>query len=889
MRTIFATSAHICHPERSEGSLSHSTEILRCAQDDILAFWSSRLSPPSLLLALLLAIPFLLSPASAHAFSSTRASRFLPSASSITLQIDPGFNGRYRDGDWVPIHITLRNNGADFNGTLSTRNTLSPIVQSAGFTASPISRYQQAIKLPHGAQQEITIYLPLYTFFGTASIEVHLLDAHGKVIQSQSATLHALNQEDIFVGLLSDQTPGFGPLQALALPAQSGSVLVQFLNAQTLPDMAAALANFNLIVLDNFTTASLSHQQMIALATWVNQGGALVEIGGSHWRRTLNSLPTNLLPVSIYGTSTLPTGTRLLPVDGPAAEGSGPSSTALQAPIEVSAARVRADARMILSAGTVPLLVQAQRGQGSICYLAFDPTIEPIVGWPGAIALWKGLLLRSFGEQLLPSNTGPAPGVVTSYELAKLQHALLPYTSPAPWFLVPLFFGYLLILGPMRWLIVRRFKRRTWSWRIVLSVIVVFSLLNYALALYQQGTSTLSNSFSIIRLDTNDSFAHSTSYIGVYVPFMSADGSVQMHFPNHTLIQLFSEYVLQLEPATIAASSNGTDVNLPYADLRELNAFQVEQDLPVQGGITSHITLANGSLTGAVTNTLPTALSDVYVLMSHNIVRLGTLGAGQTSIVKLPLPASTTNASLPSCGSLVNHVKMSSGGLPAGYDQLFYHDINRALSERQNHVSFLTFLLDALQCNLSPLGAADSPATLIGWADQPLDAASTFTINGFHPAGLHETLLLSPLNITYSPVSLAQPADGLSGQLVDVKAVSIRRLSPLSYALMKGQMTFEYTIPPMDHMQQITFTQPADSSTQPYPPPGQSRRDPAYIALYNWQTHSWDAITLTASTSFSTNNLNAYLGPDGRVLLQCLNQLPDLGIISFTKPILTIT
>jgi hypothetical protein len=653
--------------------------------------------------------------------------------------------------------------------------------------------------------------------------------------------------------------------------------------------MAAALTNFNLIVLDNFTTSSLSHQQLMALSTWVNQGGALVEIGGSQWRRTLSSLPTNLLPVSINGTTTLPVGTRLLPVGGPTAADSRPSSAALPASVEASAARVRADAGLILSAGTIPLLVQAQDGQGSICYLAFDPTIEPIVGWPGASALWKGLLLRSLGEQLLPSATGPAPSVATSYELAKLQHAILPYTSPVPWFLVPLFLGYLLILGPLRWLIVRRFKQRTWSWRIVLSVIVVFSLLNYPLALYQQGTSTLSNSFSIIRLDSKDSFAHSTSYIGVYVPFMSADGSVQMHFPSHTLVQLFSESVLQQKPAAIAANSNGTDVNLPYADLRELNAFQVEQDLPVSGGITSHLTLANGTLTGTVTNTLPTALSDVYVLMSYNIVHIGTLSAGQTRIIKLPLPVSPTSASLPSCRSLVIHMQTSSGGLPDGYNQLFYHDINRTLSERQRHVSFLTFLLDSLQCNLSPLGAADSPATLIGWADQPLDAASTLTLNGFHPGGLHDTLLFSPLDITYSPFSLAQVTEGVPGQLVDVEAVSIRRLSPLSYALMKGQLTFEYHIPPLDHIQHITLTQPADSSTQPYPPPGQALRDPAHISLYNWQTHSWDVIALTPSISFSTNNLNAYLGPDGRILLQCLNQQPDLGIISFTKPILTVT
>ena len=35
-------------------------------------------------------------------------------------------------------------------------------------------------------------------------------------------------------------------------------------------------------------------------------------------------------------------------------------------------------ARTIVSAGNVPLLVQAQSGQGLIYYLAYDPALDPI-------------------------------------------------------------------------------------------------------------------------------------------------------------------------------------------------------------------------------------------------------------------------------------------------------------------------------------------------------------------------------------------------------------------------------------------------------------------------------------------------------------------------------
>jgi hypothetical protein len=893
-------------------------------------------------LVLILTTLYLFFPASTLASSSPayRGSRrdvmnHVRTNNGLILQVNAGFDERYRNGDWVPLHITLSNNGPDFSGTLSTSNPLGPVMQAAGFTSVPVSTYQQPIMVRHGTQQQITMYLPLYTFFGPVNIPVQLLDTHGKLLLSQSASLYALNEEDVFVGLLTDQTPvsgacgapcNFSPLQALALPSQSGSVKIQFLDASTLPDMAKVLSNFNLIVLDDFTTSHLSHQQIAALGTWVNQGGALIEIGGAQWQRTLASLPASLLPVSIYGTSTINVtlpddtlsdgqvsqliGGEGLPFNSQIVEGSQSTSVSstgvmnhARTPITVSIATVHAGARTILSAGAtpgrsqgVPLLVQAQHGQGNISFLAFDPTSEPIQSWSGATALWKALLFRSLGEQIVPTDNGPSPGIDISYGLAKLQHALLPYTSPTAWVLVLVFVGYLLILGPLRWLVIRSFKRRAWSWRISLSAIVIFSLFNYGLALYQQGTSMFSNSLSIISLGAGEapygSFAHSTSYVGIYVPFVSGNGNVQVHFPtgrgqaSSLLVQPFTDFVLDQQPATIATSPDGTDVNLPAVDLRALNAFQVEQDLPLKGKIASHLTLAHGELTGTVTNTLPTTLRDVYVLMPNSIVHLGTLGPNQTIHIVLALPVTMSAAKgLPTCGSLVNQLTASSGGLPAGYNQLFYHDIDRPLSDKQRHVSFLAYLLNAMQCNLSP----NSPATLIGWADQPLDTVSTLTLNGVHPDGLHETLLVAPLDLTFGAASLALPADGLSGQLVDAEAASIRRLSTISYVLMKGQMTFEYTVPTLGHIQRLTLTQPADSSAQSYSAPGASLKDPAHLALYNWQTASWNAITLTPSTSFSTQNLNAYLGPDGQLLLQCVNQQADLGIIAFTKPILTVT
>ena len=63
----------------------------------------------------------------------------------------------------------------------------------------------------------------------------------------------------------------------------------------------------------------------------------------------------------------------------------------------------------------------------------------------------------------------------------------------------------------------------------------------------------------------------------------------------------------------------------------------------------------------------------------------------------------------------------------------------------------------------------------------------------------------------------------------------------------------------------------------------------SHVALYNWQTNSWDIIRLTQSAPFTTQNTNAYLSPDGRILVQYVNLASDFSDVAFTRPLLTVT
>src|SRR5215471_15157802 len=48
-------------------------------------------------------------------------------AGGPTFQVKAGFESHYRDGNWVPVQISLRNDGPDFSGMLSL---ITPTPQS---------------------------------------------------------------------------------------------------------------------------------------------------------------------------------------------------------------------------------------------------------------------------------------------------------------------------------------------------------------------------------------------------------------------------------------------------------------------------------------------------------------------------------------------------------------------------------------------------------------------------------------------------------------------------------------------------------------------------------------------------------------------------------------
>ena len=117
---------------------------------------------------------------------------------AITLTIEAGFDGHFRDSEWMPVIIHAANDGDAVSGRLVVR----PETSGSGIT----NTYSTPITLPAGARQTADLYITARSF--TTQIRVELINDAGVVIAQQSADVRAVQPQDRLNVVISSSPAG---------------------------------------------------------------------------------------------------------------------------------------------------------------------------------------------------------------------------------------------------------------------------------------------------------------------------------------------------------------------------------------------------------------------------------------------------------------------------------------------------------------------------------------------------------------------------------------------------------------------------------------------------------------------------------------------------------
>lgn len=410
----------------------------------------------------------------------------------ITLTAEAGFDGYFRDGQWLPISVRLTNAGDDVSGRLVVR----PETSGAGIT----NTYSTPITLPRGGDQTATLYITARAF--TTQIRLELIDEAGVVVAQTTTNARSIQTQDRLHVVITESAVGSIDLSAVKTGIFN-AYQANWTVAQV-PDRAAALDAVDLLMFSEADTGSLNEAQREALRDWVVSGGHLLVTGGANWQATSAAF-NDLLPLDPQNSQTVETL-------APLADWLNVSADDLNEQAIISTGDL-VDGAVVLAGGDLPLIVRRTLGGGTVDYLTMNPTDAPLRGWGSVGDLWFALATSLRAQ---PSWTNG----VLDWDSATRAVEILPGYDPLPDILPLCGFlaAYIGLIGPLNYLILNRINRREWAWVTIPVCIVAFSALAWTLGANLRGNEATLNRLAVVQVWDDTERARVDGLIGLLSP-----------------------------------------------------------------------------------------------------------------------------------------------------------------------------------------------------------------------------------------------------------------------------------------------------------------------------------------------------------------------------------
>jgi hypothetical protein len=410
-------------------------------------------------------------------------------AGPVSIEARGLLGGRFSAGGWLGLAITLANDGAPVTGYV------------AADTTDGVAR--RLVELPAGARKQVMLFVQPEPF--QRSVEVRF-EVDDEELAAADVAVDALDSGLTHVVIISD---GGGSLRPQILArGQAGTPEPIDLAASDLPERAEPLRGIKAIVWAADSTV-LSDGQHLSLERWVASGGHLVVIGGPDWQARTAAF-AEILPVlslaALDGASADQLAT-WVGADAPPA-GEQTAATGTLAP----------DAQQLVAldeSGTQPLLAVGSRGAGRVSYVALDLATAAFQGWDGSARLWARLL----PDNRLAAQFGGFPIEEEAANAMTQALSNLPALDvPPAELLLAVIVGYILLIGPISYLVLRRVDRRELAWVTAPLLVVLFSACSYGIGSSMKGSQIIVNEISLVRTTIGGAAASVQTYAGVFSP-----------------------------------------------------------------------------------------------------------------------------------------------------------------------------------------------------------------------------------------------------------------------------------------------------------------------------------------------------------------------------------
>lgn len=519
-------------------------------------------------------------------------------AQEVELQVHIPAEGRYRIGSWLPISITVSNQGIDFIGDLRVQ------------TSRTGADYSTQVDLPRNSQKTVTIYTYLDRL--TRRLTIKLLKA-GEQIVEQSVRIQPHSTNDFLIGLLSAEQSQSFPLPSDKVAGKS--LVIVPITPSDLPHYYAGLSSFKSLLIDGVDLQTLAPSQLDALRQWINLGGQLIINGNSRAPDVLAGLPEALRPAIITGRSQS-IAQNLFPTF----LGEGEVELLDVRPTATS----KVQGNSALSGGSDMLLYQQQLGHGNVVLSRINLSNPLLANWPLWAEFWHDLV-----PQEIVINPGIMPNNATSSQfiegnIASNLTRLSALELPSLTLLGVLLLVYCILVGPVTFFILRKLDRQALGWVIVPTITLIFAGIAYGVGYSRRGGDAILNEITLIE-PIDASSARVRAFVGVFSP---SNQTFELSAGEQGLIRPISTLGVwdTSELNGVYADSRARELELKQWSMRSVMADSIQ----AFKGLEASISLEGLQYHAEVTNRSDYLIRDVAIVHDVYVAEVGDLQPGES-------------------------------------------------------------------------------------------------------------------------------------------------------------------------------------------------------------------------------------------------------------------
>jgi hypothetical protein len=552
----------------------------------------------------------------------------------FSVEASLGYDGLLVMNRVNPASVTVKNLGAtDFEGTVGV---------NVFYDHNLYDRYEAPLTLPSGTEKRIM--LPLTPRLNQDMYAFELVSAGAIVAEVRVKPARIAVPETLLVGVLSDtpQVLQYMNQTVNAQTLQGETWQTVSLSADAFPESLELLGAFSMLVIDGVDPRTFTQGAQDALTRWLTEGGFAVVSGGA---KAAAGYPfftqwTGLTPGALAEAGDITPA--LLARMGITGTPAGKSLWVNEMPALGA----------VIAEGEQGLLSLHSAGDGLIYSAAFDLSGTTLGGWPSMQAFWPRILrataLTAYNDLV---NRLQSAGYDSMFYSA--QNLINGLTIPnedsgVPVLLVLL--AYLLVIGWVGYLLLKKFDRREWMWALVPAAAVGFALVLFLMSGQFTVNDPLALSASSIKY--NEKGSEAKTYIGVAAAVRD-EMVVQVDSPiaptalgeNYYYydqgigdglfrpLQMRQRLVLGDQPA----------IAFPPGDVWTLRLLEMDQSGGDYGMVKARLWMETDGVHGEVTNDSPYLLKQCVYIGGFGYCFLEELLPGQTAPFSLLLPTTPVN------------------------------------------------------------------------------------------------------------------------------------------------------------------------------------------------------------------------------------------------------